>query len=172
MIEFTFPTETILEEVKSVSAQRGKSLMLKNGTTPQLLDESVLTDDDNETLIKYLKQGAQNIAGCLAGYTDDLLDAEGEEVSAHEIIPASATPPTVETIVFRINPPTDYNEANTNIIDSAIQEAIVTYILHRAYLNKGHDFETFKIDHEDARANILFYVNQRKGNKAKDYRFM
>ena len=152
MIIFTFPIADFLQDAQIISMYRATALVQGKGELP--IDDASITYEDTATIKKYLGIGSSFIASMMSGYTNDLYDTDRTTL-------LKAFETTDTNIIFRINVPETFNNANIPIVDESIKDYLINYVIYRINKNKGHNFESFDDDCNQAKSNILLALNQR-----------
>ena len=174
MIVFTYQIDEFLNNAQVISLYRANALLQHVPEIP--LDDSVATTHEDEAILtNYLKLGSSLIASAMAGYTTDLLDTDlitPLEALKYITEDLTADPVVNAQIIFRINVPTTFNNANITLIDHSIKDALENYVLYRLNKHKGHDWESFKEDYDTAMSQVLLYLNQRTKTVTRSFRMI
>jgi hypothetical protein len=180
MITFTYEFSDILNNSQIIASYRSSANTQRDNKV--LVDDADATFEDESILTKYLKAAAGKIAGVMSGYTTNLFDIDPltllpktdtdgnyivldalEFVAAVTAYPDHEPPIVAVTpkIILRINVPANFRVQSVTTLDESIKDALENYILYRLNKHKGHDWESFFDDYNQAIGDVLMYLNQR-----------
>lgn len=143
-------------------------ILQSQGKVENVVDDTVLSDEDESICKKFLKVGASEIQNIISGYSKNLLDTDGvTELSPFEFDVTFDTVPN--SIVFRSNVPETFDTSVMIPMDESFKDAMENYILYRVNKIKGNEFESYKSDYEFALDNIRKYIHRRTKSVIRNY---
>ena len=169
MILYSYNLNDLLEKAQLKASHRAKTLLVKN---PELVDEIAINEDEDAIILQdYYRQACSKIAGIMSGYARNLYDTDGVTLlDALTFVPASVNPAVDASVVFRVNRPRTFRNDAAVLIDNNIEDAITCFMLYRIYKDKGHDFESFFDDYNQAISDLNMNLNSRTEIITRSYR--
>lgn len=165
----------ITGNAKILSQYRENSLLQKGNNVP--LDDTALTEEDKAVLTKYLKTGCAEIANIVSGYSDNLVDENGNELLPFEFNVVNPDTPQDTTeenkvFIFRLAMPETFNKAVINPMDEAIEDALENYLLYRTSKHKMNEVNSYREDYETSLGLIRSYINRRTASTKRNYNIL
>ena len=167
ILTMSYAISDILNNSKVFSVFRA-DVLHSQGKAENVVDDTVLSDEDESICKKYLKIGATEVANVISGYAKNLLDTDGvTELEPFEFdVTYNAIP---NSIVFRANLPETFQTAILALMDESFKDALENYILYRVNKLKGIEFQSYQADYETALSNIRKYVHRRTQSTIRNY---
>lgn len=169
MIIFNYHIHDLLNNAQLFSLYKSNALL--NQGNDSVVDDTVISDEDQSLSMCYLEEASTLVADCLSGYTEDLLDIDGETVPESYVFNTTYNS-IADSIIFRVNMPTYFDEKVLKPLDYQIKSAMINFVLYRTAKLKGIEFQAYQSDYTENISKLLEYLQRRTKTVTRSYRFI
>lgn len=171
MIPFYYEIPKLFNRIQNESLRHSKSLRDKDGKS--MGTRYAISDEDDAIIRKFIKESAVEVSNILSPYGRTLadLDTPLEPFEWEATFTDDDESTTDDCVIFRIIEPTNYDTTKTNLLENVIEGTMVYYALSKWLFKNSADGVFYKVESDDMKGKILWYLSHRTATIKRTYKY-